>query len=92
MVVSGPLAFIAAPAIGGGIGSMLGLSGVVATNHGLALLGFGSLAAGGFGMAGGMTVVTATEMALGGSLLYFDGIGNHRRTNNPRSTPYWWCR
>ena len=41
MVASGPLAFIAAPAIGGGIGSMLGLSGAVATNHGLALLGFG---------------------------------------------------
>jgi hypothetical protein len=53
---------------------MFGLSGAVATNQGLALLGFGSIAAGGLGMAGGMTVVTAAGMALGGSLGAY--IGN----------------
>lgn len=44
-----------------------GLHGVVAANHGLALLGGGSLAAGGLGMAGGQLVVTAIGAGLGGA-------------------------
>jgi hypothetical protein len=62
-----PLAFAAAPAIGGAIGSsILGFSGAVATNTGLATLGGGALAAGGAGMAGGVAVITAAGSALGG--------------------------
>ena len=62
-----PLAFMAAPAIGGAIGtSAMGLSGAAATNAGLATLGGGALAAGGAGMAGGVAVVTAAGSALGG--------------------------
>lgn len=66
-----PLALLAAPAIGGAIGSMGvfgGFSGAAATSHGLALLGGGSLAAGGLGMAGGTAVVTAVGAAVGGAL------------------------
>lgn len=66
-----PLALLAAPAIGGAIGSLGifgGLSGAAATSHGLALLGGGSLAAGGLGVAGGTTVVTAVGAAVGGTL------------------------
>src|SRR5690606_23816990 len=66
-----PLAMLAAPAIGGAIGSLGmfgGFSGAAATSHGLALLGGGSLAAGGLGVAGGTTVVTAVGGAVGGTL------------------------
>lgn len=50
---------LAAPVIGGAIGSaFFGLSGAAATSAGLAFLGGGSLAAGGAGMAGGMTLVS----------------------------------
>lgn len=64
-----PAALVAAPAIGGAIGvSYLGLSGVAATNAGLALLGGGSLTAGGMGMAGGVAVISASGAALGGVL------------------------
>lgn len=66
--ILGPLALTAAPAVGGAIGSLLGYSGIVATNAGLALLGGGSLAVGGLGMAGGTMVVTAVGAALGGVL------------------------
>ncbi|MEV9615369.1 DUF726 domain-containing protein [Aliarcobacter butzleri] len=65
--VIAPIAFLAAPAIGGAIGSsFLGYSGAVATKAGLASLGGGALASGGLGMAGGVAVVTATGSALGG--------------------------
>lgn len=70
-VVIGPLAFLAAPAIGGAVGALLGLSGAAATNAGLATIGGGAIAAGGFGMAGGVAVVTATGAALGGT---FGGV------------------
>lgn len=64
-----PAALIAAPAIGGAVGTLIGgYSGAVATNAGLAFLGGGSLAAGGLGMAGGTMVVTAAGGALGGVL------------------------
>ncbi|MBK8468916.1 MAG: DUF726 domain-containing protein [Candidatus Phosphoribacter sp.] len=71
LVVAAPLALIAAPAIGGAIGSLGvfgGLSGAAATSHGLALLGGGSLAVGGLGIAGGTAVVTAVGAAVGGTL------------------------
>lgn len=67
-VVIGPLAFYAAPALGGALGSAMGLSGAAATNAGLATLGGGALAAGGAGMAGGTMVVSAVGGALGGRL------------------------
>ena len=66
-----PLALFAAPAIGGALGSLGmfgGLSGAAATSHGLALLGGGSIAAGGLGMVGGTAVVTAVGAAVGGAL------------------------
>jgi pimeloyl-ACP methyl ester carboxylesterase len=67
VAVVGPLAFVAAPAIGGAIGAYAGLSGAAATSHGLALLGGGSLAMGGYGMAGGTAVVAAAGVGLGGA-------------------------
>lgn len=68
-IVVAPLALLAAPAIGGAIGAWgTGLSGAAASSHGLALLGGGSLAAGGFGMFGGTVVVTAAGAGLGGQL------------------------
>ncbi len=45
--------------IGTWIGNMMGLSGIAATNAGLALLGGGSIASGGFGIIGGVAVLTA---------------------------------
>lgn len=71
LTAGAPLALLAAPAIGGAIGSLGvfgGFSGAAATSHGLALLGGGSLAAGGLGVAGGTTVVTAVGAAVGGTL------------------------
>jgi pimeloyl-ACP methyl ester carboxylesterase len=68
--VVAPASFVAAPAIGAAIGSSaLGgeLVGAAAVSHGLAMLGGGSLAAGGFGMAGGTVVVVAAGAALGGA-------------------------
>ncbi|MGB3772332.1 MAG: DUF726 domain-containing protein [Rhodococcus sp. (in: high G+C Gram-positive bacteria)] len=65
-------AFLAAPAIGGAIGSLSiaggGYAGAAASSYGLALLGGGSIAAGGLGMAGGTAVVAAVGGALGGAL------------------------
>lgn len=65
-------AFFAAPAIGGAIGSLSiaggGYTGAAASSYGLALLGGGSIAAGGLGMAGGTAVVAAVGGALGGAL------------------------
>ena len=58
-----------APAIGGAVGTLVSsYSGAAATSYGLALLGGGSLAAGGLGMAGGALVVAALGGALGGAL------------------------
>lgn len=57
----------AAPLIGGVIGTSVGgYTGAAATSYGLALLGGGSVAAGGLGMAGGTVVVAAVGSALGG--------------------------
>lgn len=62
---------LAAPVIGGVIGSAMGLSGAAATSAGLAALGGGSLAAGGLGMAGG----TALIATLGGAAGAGVGVG-----------------
>ena len=40
-----PAAWAAAPAVGGALGGLTGLSGAAATSHGLAMLGGGSIAA-----------------------------------------------
>ena len=67
--VLGPVAFAAAPAIGGAVGAgALGLSGAAASSAGLAAIGGGSIAAGGLGMAGGAAIIGATGAALGGTL------------------------
>lgn len=60
---------MAAPMIGGFVGATVGgYSGAAATSYGLALLGGGSVAAGGLGMAGGTAVVAAAGASLGGGL------------------------
>jgi len=56
--LASPLVASSAAVIGNAVGSLMGLSGVAATNAGLALLGGGSLAAGGLGMAGGAALLT----------------------------------
>lgn len=61
----GTAGWMLAPAIGTAIGTSAGLTGAAATAHGLALLGGGSLAAGGAGMAGGMWLVAATGATVG---------------------------
>lgn len=45
--------------VGTFIGNLAGLSGVAATNYGLAMLGGGAIAAGGYGVVGGAAVLTA---------------------------------
>jgi hypothetical protein len=67
LAVAGPLAWAAAPAVGGAIGTgYFGLQGAAAVSKGLATLGLGALNGGGFGMAGGTAIVTAVGAALGG--------------------------
>lgn len=69
--VTAPFAVLAAPAVGGLIGAWgTGLSGAAASSHGLAMLGLGTVASGGFGMAGGTVVVAA----VGSSLLGAKGV------------------
>ena len=45
--------------VGTWVGNLMGFSGAVATNAGLALLGGGSVASGGFGIIGGAALLTA---------------------------------
>lgn len=69
--VIAPAALLAAPAVGGAIGASVlggGLSGAAAVSHGLAILGGGSIAAGGLGMAGGTAVVTTVGGGVGGAM------------------------
>lgn len=47
------------------VGSMMGYSGIAATNAGLALLGGGSLASGGFGMLGGAALLRLFVVSCG---------------------------
>ena len=44
--------------IGTWVGTMAGYSGIAATNYGLALIGFGSIATGGLGIIGGAAIIT----------------------------------
>ncbi len=91
--IIGPLAYFAAPAIGGGIGTTLApwligkdLAGAAATNYGLALLGLGAKAAGGYGIVGGVTVIAASGTALGAaqgariSNSYYQSLSDFRIT------------
>lgn len=55
--------------IGTWVGGLLGLKGVAATNAGLALLGGGSIASGGFGMVGGAAVLTVA-LTFSGELVF----------------------
>ncbi len=55
--------------IGTWIGGTMGLSGIAATNAGLALLGGGSIASGGFGIIGG-TVLLTGALTFGTEVLY----------------------
>lgn len=69
IALGAPAALVAAPAIGGAVGALLGgYTGAAATSFGLALVGGGSLAAGGLGVAGGTLVITGLGAALGGAL------------------------
>lgn len=69
MAVAAPVSILAAPALGGALGALIGgYSGAAATSFGLAWLGGGAIAAGGLGMAGGTLVVTALGTAVGGAL------------------------
>ena len=66
--VIAPVAFLAAPAVGGAVGSLMGLSGAAATNAGLAAIGGGAIASGGLGMVGGVAITSAIGAGLGGSM------------------------
>lgn len=67
--VVGTGGLMAAPAVGGAIGTLLGgYTGAAASSYGLALLGGGALSAGGLGMVGGTYVVAAAGAALGSAL------------------------
>ncbi|MFC4605832.1 hypothetical protein [Rhodococcus kronopolitis] len=67
--VVGSGGLLAAPAIGGAIGTLVsGYTGAAAASYGLAMLGGGSIAAGGLGMVGGTYVVAAAGAALGSAL------------------------
>jgi hypothetical protein len=57
---------VLAPHIGSAIGVAAGLHGAAAVSYGLASLGLGSLATGGFGMAGGTILVGLTSGVIGG--------------------------
>jgi len=57
---------VLAPHIGAAIGVAAGLNGAAAVSYGLASLGLGSLATGGFGMAGGTILVGLTSGLIGG--------------------------
>ena len=55
--------------IGTWIGGLMGLSGIAATNAGLALLGGGAIASGGFGIVGGTALLTAA-MTFGTDIVF----------------------
>ena len=58
-----PVVAPGAATLGTLIGKFMGLTGVAATNAGLALVGGGAIAAGGSGMAGGAAIITAASGA-----------------------------
>lgn len=67
VVIGGALMWWMAPVVGGWLGAWLfGLHGAAAVSAGLAWLGLGSLAAGGFGMFGGTVVIVGAGSILAG--------------------------
>lgn len=67
--VVGTAGLMAAPAIGGAVGTLVGgYTGAAATSYGLALIGGGAISAGGLGMVGGTYVIAAAGAALGSAL------------------------
>ncbi|MDD2815935.1 MAG: hypothetical protein PHP00_09380 [Thiotrichaceae bacterium] len=69
--LASPLVAGSTSVIGSTIGNILGYSGAVATKTGLAFLGGGAIASGGFGMLGGAVVITtALEFSTGLMLGY----------------------
>lgn len=57
--ILGPAMTATVGTIGTAIGGLMGLSGIAATNAGLALLGGGAIASGGFGIIGGTALLSA---------------------------------
>ena len=57
--ILGPVITATIGSIGTSIGSLMGLSGIAATNAGLAMIGGGAIASGGFGIIGGTTLLAA---------------------------------
>ncbi len=71
------------PGVGEAIGTLvLGLHGAAATSAGLALLGGGSLAAGGFGMAGGILVLDVSGHAAKAAWVGATHLGTHIAANS----------
>lgn len=69
IITGGTFMWWLAPAIGGAIGAALfGLKGAAAVSAGLAWLGLGSIAAGGFGMFGGTLVIVGAGSTLAGGI------------------------
>ena len=67
---AGPFVAPGAASLATLIGKFMGLTGVAATNAGLALIGGGAIAAGGWGMAGGAAVITAaSEVAVSAAVI-----------------------
>ncbi len=71
-------------ALGTWVGGLMGYSGIVATNAGLALLGGGAIAAGGFGMAGGAAVLAAA-LTFGTDLVFDQAVSRATATYSYRS-------
>lgn len=84
-VVAVPASMVAViNAIGGSIGSLFGLSGVAATNFGIALFGGGSLVSGGLGMVGG-TVVLATALSFSTDVVFDYAVSSIQAPFSDRS-------
>lgn len=81
-----PIVAPGAAALGTLIGKFMGLTGVAATNAGLALVGGGAIAAGGWGMAGGAAIITAaTEVAVSAAVVageeFYDSAKEQREAD-----------
>ena len=81
-----PIVAPGAVALGTLIGNFMGLTGVAATNAGLALVGGGAIAAGGLGVAGGSAIITAAsgvafEVAVVAGEELFDSVMEQRETD-----------
>ena len=84
--VASPVVAPSAVALGTLIGKFMGLTGVAATNAGLALVGGGAIAAGGFGMAGGAAIITAAsgiafEVAVVAGEEVYDSVKERRESD-----------